>query len=143
MKMKNFKILISLVTIVLAILVIGNVITLAAEPTKITSSGNSNTTTITPIGSATNTNNNSNTANTNTNTNTLENVVSGTVSIANTNSADTNTNTNGARNTSSYVSTNTSKLPYAGTASSSLIILAIAFAASAIYAYKKVTDYNL
>ena len=36
----------------------------------------------------------------------------------------------------------TAKLPYAGT-NSSVVVVVIALAASAIYAYKKVSDYNI
>ena len=47
-----------------------------------------------------------------------------------------------AVNSSTYEKANTTKLPYAGT-NSSMIFVVLAFAASAIYAYKKVSDYNV
>ena len=145
MKMSKSKMLISLVTVVLAILVIGNVISLATEITPITSSGSGNTSSgnVTQIGA---TNTNSNTDNTNTNKNSNTNVNASNTNTGNlvgATNTNRNTNTNTNSNTSSYASTNSSKLPYAGTNGSSIVILAVAFGLSAIYAYKKVTDYNV
>ena len=65
--------------------------------------------------------------NTNTNTNTNNN---------------TNTNTNTNRNTSNNANTNSSKLPQTGIEDYSIGIMIIICIASAIYAYKKVRDYN-
>lgn len=139
MKMSKSKILVSLVVIVLAIAVVGNIISLAAEPVQITSNGSSAT-----DGNTENKNTNTNT-NSNTNSNTdVVGKATNTNNNTNTNkNTNTNTNSNTNTKTSNYESTNSSKLPYAGTAGSSVVILAVAFAASAIYAYKKVTDYNV
>ncbi len=70
--------------------------------------------------------NNSNT-NTNTNTNTNNN---------------TNTNTNNNTNTNRNANTNSSKLPQTGIQDYTIGIMIIICIASAIYAYKKVKDYN-
>ena len=156
--MSKSKILFSLIVLVLAIALVGNVISLATEPTQITSSSNSTPITTTQIG-ASNTSGNTNT-NTNTNTNAIGNVNISTsiVSATNTNTnkntntnsntnvntnSNTNSNTNTNKSSSNYATNKTGKLPYAGTSSSSIIILGIAFALSAVYAYKKVKDYNI
>lgn len=132
LKMLREKVLVSLVVVLLVAVTIGNVVSLATEPTVTINptAGNNVGVTIT-------TDNNKNT-NSNTNTNSL----SATVGATNTNKA--NTNTNKAANTNK-ANTNTnkaSKLPYAG-ADSSLVVVVIALAASAVYAYKKVSDYNI
>ena len=136
LKMLREKVLVSLVVVLLVAVTIGNVVSLATEPTVTINptAGNNVGVTIT-------TDNNKNT-NANTNTNTNTNSLSATVGAANTNKA--NTNTNKAANTNK-ANTNTnkaSKLPYAG-ADSSLVVVVIALAASAVYAYKKVSDYNI
>lgn len=136
LKMLREKVLVSLVVVLLVAVTIGNVVSLATEPTVTINptAGNNVGVTIT-------TDNNKNT-NANTNSNTNTNSLSATVGAANTNKA--NTNTNKAANTNK-ANTNTnkaSKLPYAG-ADSSLVVVVIALAASAVYAYKKVSDYNI
>lgn len=130
LKMLREKVLVSLVVVLLVAVTIGNVVSLATEPTVTI-----NPTTGNNVGVTITTDSNKNT---NANTNSL----SATVGAANTNKA--NTNTNKAANTNK-ANTNTnkaSKLPYAG-ADSSLVVVVIALAASAVYAYKKVTDYNI
>ena len=140
LKMLREKVLVSLVVVLLVAVTIGNVVSLATEPTVTI-----NPTTGNNVGVTITTDNNKNTnanTNSNTNSNTNTNSLSATVGAANTNKA--NTNTNKAANTNK-ANTNTnkaSKLPYAG-ADSSLVVVVIALAASAVYAYKKVSDYNI
>lgn len=132
------KKLLSVISIVLLILVISSVSSLATEL-----SANNTQTESDPVQiGATNTNK----SNTNTNTNKAN-------TTSNTNKINTTTNTNKSNvvgatnktNTTSYnSSTNSSKLPYAGSANTtSIVLIAIAFVGSAVYAYKKVTDYNV
>ncbi len=125
---KKGKILVSLVVLTLIISVFGSLKSLATE---ITAGNTSGATVITPI-----------TAGKNNTANTIS--ITGTVTNKTTNSTVNNTVNNvvNKANTSSYEKTNTSKLPYAGTNSTG-IFMVIAFAASAIYAYKKVTEYNV
>lgn len=125
---KKEKILMSLIVLMLVVCVFGSVHSLATE---ITATNKVNTTVITPI---TATNTSTNTTQNKTNTANLVSI-SGTV----------NNKTNNATNSSKYnnvTKTNSTNLPYAGT-DSSLIFVVIAFAASAIYAYKKVSEYNV
>lgn len=132
MNLKKEKILVSLVVITLITLVFGSIYSLASTPLiQGGSSSDGNTT-----GAVNNTTDNTaNAASNNTSA-----IVGSTVNNTNntTNSTSNNTTNNTARNTS----TNTSKLPYAGT-SSSVIFIVIALAISALYAYKKVSDYNV
>lgn len=140
------KKLLSVISIVLLILVMCSVNALATELNSTEDEGTANR--VQQIG-ATNTNKSNNKAsNTNKATNKTvdredneveKNVVG---STNKTNSNKTNTNTN-KTNTSNYNSTGSSKLPYAGTGTTSVVLIALAFAGSAVYAYKKVTDYNL
>ena len=135
LKLLKEKVLVSLVVVLLVALVIGNVASLATEPTVTINAGATNTNKaatpgvqITATGST-----NTNKANTNSNTESISATVGATNNTAkNTNKASTNTN---KANT-------TAKLPYAG-AESSVAIVVIALAASAIYEYKKVSDYNI
>ena len=138
------KKLLSVISILLLILVSGSVSSLATE---LNSDNEAESGTV-QIGS---TNSNKSSSNTNkANTSKVNaaknNVEENAVGATNTNKNKTNTNTNKA-NTSSYNSTNSSsnssKLPYAGTSTTSVVLIAIAFIGSAIYAYKKVSDYNL
>ena len=141
--MKKF---LSVISIVLLILVVCSVSYLATEPNA--EDGEEATNKIQTIGS-TNTNKSKNNTNTNKATNkTVDrednevetNVVGSTNKSKNENKTNTNTN----KNTSNYNSTTGSnKLPYAGTGTTSVVLIALAFAGSAVYAYKKVTDYNL
>lgn len=125
-KLRKEKFLVSLVVIVLIALVIGNVSSLATEQLK----ANTNTTiTAKPV------NNTAGSVNTNTNSNTNSNSVPATVNSTQNNTVN---NTNSARN--SYV--NSSSLPYAGS-NSSVVFIVIALVVSAIYAYKKITEYNV
>lgn len=131
-KLKKEKILVSLVVIALVACVFGNVASLATAPI-IANTGSGNT-----VGTANNTANNS--AN-NANVGSISATVgSGNNTTNNTaNNTVNNTNTN---RTTNNTSTNSSRLPYAGT-DSSVVFIVIALVASALYAYKKVSDYNV
>lgn len=137
------KKLLGIVSIVLLILVIGSVNSLATELSATNENTGAGTVQIGASSnkSTNNTNTNKSTNNTNTNKNTTaigSNVVG---SSKNTNTNKTNTNTNASKYNST--STNSSSLPYAGTSTTSIVLVAIAFAGSAVYAYKKVSDYNV
>lgn len=141
LKLKKEKILASLIAVVMVALVIGNVYSLATEGN--TSSGG--TISLTSTG---NTNSNKST-NTNVSGNTdadLGAEVGATNRSGNTNrNTNTNTNTNSNTNSSRYGNNSnsaSSRLPYAGS-NTSIIFIVIALGASAIYAYKKVSDYNV
>ncbi len=126
---RKSQILLSIVVIALLFVLLGNVHSLATE------AGSSNTVTITATTQNTSTTDNtSNTAN-----------VSGTSNISSIVSASGNSANQTANNTSTYNNTTTSNssgLPYTGT-NSKTILLVVVFGISAIYAYKKVSDYNV
>lgn len=136
-KLVNEKVLVSLILMALVVFTIGTVSSQATSPIIAATTSGSNTA--------------DNAAASNTNTNGTvsigasvgaANTANNTATNTNTNKTNTNTNTN-KTNTSSYTNTNSvNKLPYAG-ANPSLIIVVIALAGSAVYAYKKVTDYNM
>lgn len=145
LKLKKEKILVSLIAIVMIALVVGNVYSLATEDNNegsgsltLTNTSKNNTAntsnkatnnaennTAGNIGADVGATNKDNKAN-NTTNNTTNNVVN------NTNSSRNNTNKNAA----------TTGLPYAGS-NSSIIFIVIALGVSAVYAYKKVSDYNV
>ena len=111
----------------MVVLAVGNVTSLATAPTITATGGNNKNT----INAALSSNNAANVG------------ASEAVSAGVNNTNKTNTNTN-KTNSSNYNSSNgSSKLPYAGTGTTSVVLIALAFAGSAVYAYKKVTDYNL
>lgn len=125
--LKKGKLLVSLVMLMLIVWTVGSVSSLA---TDIAGSNTTNTPVIQTITAApanNTTNNTTNNAVNNTNTNIQS--ISGTVK-------------NNTVNSSSYNTTNSTRLPYAGS-NSSVIFIVLAFAASAVYAYKKVTEYNV
>ena len=127
--LKKEKILISLVIITLMVLVFGSISSLATELTATNATQNKITI------QAASSNNTAANNSTNTNTNTNSATISGTVNAVG--------NSTNKTNTSNYNSTtNSTKLPYAGT-NSSVVFIVIGFAASALYAYKKVSDYNV
>lgn len=129
---RKSKILLSLIAIILMIVLFGNVYSLA------TSDNGSNTVTITATTDNTSgTNNTTNTNNTNTNTNSNTNTNVAPISATANN---TTNNTSTYNNTNS--TSNSSSLPYTGT-NSKTILLVVVFAISAVYAYKKVSDYNV
>lgn len=118
------KVLVSLIVITLLVVAFGSINSLATSITADVNSGNS-------VGTITISGNTASASNTQKN-DTVNNVVNNVV--------------NRITNSSSYNTTNTntvkSSLPYAGTNSSAIFVV-IALAISAIYAYRKVSDYNL
>ncbi len=126
---RKSRILLSIAIIALIFVLLGNSYSLATE--------GGNTVTITATTENTGSSDNTNT-NTDTNTNTNVNAVSNVTSIV-------SSNNNTANNTSTYntsnTTTNTSSLPHTGT-DSKTVLLVVVFALSAVYAYKKVNDYN-
>lgn len=127
------KILVSLVVITLLAITFGSVKSLATQPivanvTTSTTPANNTTGAVTIT--------------------TSNNTVSNTANTAANNTVATNNATNNAvnkiTNTSSYNTTNTTKksLPYAGT-DSTIVFIVLALVISAVYAYKKVLDYNI
>lgn len=124
LKLRKEKLLVSLIVILMIVLAIGNVTSLATS-TQITATTNSalssnNSTNIGATESVTATGNNTNKSNNTANTN------------------KTNTNNTNKSNTNRVGNS----LPYAGT-NGTIIFVVIALAASAVYAYKKVSDYNI
>lgn len=137
LKSVKVKVLVSLVLVVMVAMVVGNVVSLATEPTLTINTGNSVGVQITT--------GNTNTENKASNTNTKGTSISATVGATNNAAKNTNVNANTNKTTNTNKATNTNKtakLPYAGT-NSSVVVVVIALAASAIYAYKKVSDYNI
>lgn len=136
-KVMKKKILISLIAMIMVALVVGNICSLATDGTS-----GSGTLTLTETGNSIK--NTANTASDNTTGNTAADV-SAEVGATNTNSANTTSN-NTVKNTNSsrYNNTNavSSGLPYAGS-NTSIIFIVIALVVSAVYAYKKVSDYNV
>lgn len=136
---KKSKILLSLIAILLMVALCGNVYSLATE---------GNTVTITATTDNTSASQNTNTKNTNTNTNSSTNITPIVSSSGNNTANNTTNNTanNATNNASTYNNTNatsnSSGLPYTGTNSSAIVFI-IVFALSAVYAYKKVSDYNV
>lgn len=141
---RKSRILLSLMVGILTMVLFGNVYSLATD-----TSNTSNTAPLTITAStADNTNaaaTNTNTANVNNSINT-SNVAAPTTNTNNTNK-NTNTNTNNTNNASTYNNANTvkntTKLPRTGSNNSKAILLIVVFAISAVYAYKKVSDYNM
>ncbi len=125
--LKNEKFLVSLVVVTLFALVLGTLTSFATEVSNDNTSAG--TIKITPTTSSTAANNTANTvaAVNNTANNTANRVVNNT----------TNNSSNYNKST-----TNSSSLPYAG-ASTSVVFVIVGLAASALYAYKKVSDYNV
>lgn len=131
LKMRKKKILLSLIVLAVLTVLFGSIISDATEITT----NSTGTTTITANTAGTNTGSVSINANTNTNTNTNTNVsaINSTVSTYSNSSANTNANTS-----------STTGLPYAGAGNiMGAVVLALVFVGSAVYAYKKVTDYNV
>ena len=129
LKLKKEKILVSLITILMIVLVVGNVYSLATDSNtgiQLTQSNNNTA----------NTNKASNTANTNAN-------IGAEVGATNTNSSKNNTSNtnkvsnNAVKNTNTNTNSSASKLPYAGS-NTSIIFIVVALGVSAVYAYKKV-----
>lgn len=143
---RKSRILLSLTIGILMMVLFGNVYSLATDtntsnttPMTITASTADNTN-----ASATNTNN-TNTANVSNTGNTAN--VAAPITNTNTNrNTNTNTNTNNTNNNvSTYNNTvkNATNLPRTGSNNSKAILMIVVFAISAVYAYKKVSDYNM
>lgn len=126
--LKKVKILVSLFMIML---VVWTAFSDSSFATDITANTSANNTLVITTITASPVNNTANTANKVTNTNVT--TISGTV-----NTVKNTTNTNSSR----YETTNSTKLPYAGS-NTSIIFVVLAFVASAAYAYKKVSEYNV
>lgn len=136
--MKKEKILVSLIVAILVALVIGNVSSLATDLTDT----DKKTGTIKPTNTAS-----QNEEKEDKDTNKANTV--GAVKDDKDNNTNKNTNTNINTNTNKSKTSNTAnntnsvgKLPYAGS-NTSLVFVVIALVASALYAYKKVSDYNV
>lgn len=131
--MRKSKIVTSLILIACVVFILGTIAVYADTTTP---------TTITTIttNSGNNTTNNAveNTAG-NTTNNTTNNTANGITTIGGTNNS-----ANTANRVSSYNSstTSTEDLPYTGT-NYSIVFVIVALGISAVYAYKKVTDYNV
>lgn len=138
---RKSKILLSLFAICLVMVLFGNLYSLATEDNT---AGN-NPVTITPT---TNENVGQGANNTNTGNNTANKasiVATSGNNTANNSSISNNTNNTANNNTSVYNTNNTSNsshLPYTGTNSKAMLLIVV-FALSAVYAYKKVSDYNV
>lgn len=130
--MRKEKLLVSIVIMMLIFMISviptfaasasNNVVTITANPTNNTSTADDENTA---------NDNSSNNANTN-----------ATQITPNTNSASTYNNLT-TPTTNSTNTTKSDELPYTGTSGHVIIFVIIAFVASAIFAYKKVTDYNI
>lgn len=143
LKLKKEKILVSLIAIVMVALVVGNVYSLATEGNT---AGSGVSLTMTGENTANTANKASNNATANTDADVGAEVGATNSSKNNTaNKTTNNTTNNTAKNTNSAknnTNTATSGLPYAGS-NTSIIFIVIALVASAVYAYKKVSDYNV
>ena len=126
LKLIKEKMLVSLVVIMLAVMVFGSVSSLATV-IKPTNTNTTNTSADNTVGAA-----KDNITNTNTN---KANAISSSVNAI-----------SNKTNTTKYSNTNTnksaSKLPYAGS-NTSIVFVVVALGLSAVYAYKKVSDYNI
>lgn len=146
LKVKKNKILVSLVAIIMVVLVVGNIYSLATENEGTGGAIGLTETNKTNTNKSANTNKASNnTANTNSDGNLGAEVgATNTNRNSNTKKASNNTsNTNNAsKNSTKNTNAATSNLPYAGS-NTSIIFIVIALGASAVYAYKKVSDYNI
>lgn len=142
-KLIKEKFLVSLVVIVMLVLAVGSVNSLATSPLIPTNSASKNNT----AGDALTNNNTADVGATdsvgagpnssNTNSNRSRN------NTTNTNTSNkTNTNTNKAKSNTENESSSGKKLPYAGT-NGTVVFVVVALALSAVYAYKKVSDYNI
>ena len=127
--MKSLKKFLTVLLIVTFLVVTANVVLATEyenETVFIQDEGNNNTNANSLFGN--------NTTNNNTTNNTVNNTINNTVNNV------TNNNTNNA-NSSTY---NSSNLPKAGSTDSFVVIaIIVAFGASALYAYKKIRDYNI
>ncbi len=124
-KLRKEKLLVSLIVILMVVLAIGNVTSLATAPTITATGGN-----------------NKNTINAALSSNNAANVGASESVSAGVNNSSNKTNTNKTNSNKTNTNRVSSSLPYAGT-SGTVVFVVVALAASAIYAYKKVSDYNI
>ncbi len=140
-KLRKEKFLVSLVLIVLITFVFASISSLVSATEGQQLVADTNTTSTNEESGAVN--NATTTENTNSNTNGT--LIPATVGSPSANNTVNNTNTNTSSNTNA-TNSNTNKvsssLPYAGSGSS-MVFVTIALVASALYAYKKVSDYNV
>ena len=142
MKMKKEKLFVSLIMVLVVILMVGTVNSFATE---LTVSVDDEETEAVENKAANTIGATIKASNTAKKTNTTKNTV--TKNTANTANKVTNKVTNKVNNTANKVSnyankTETSSLPYAGS-DSTIILVVAALGISAVYAYKKVVDYNI
>ncbi len=133
--MRKQKLLTSIVLVLMITLVVGNVCSLATEGSAIKITANTNTTN--------NTTNDvvSNKSETSTVNGATNNAVNNTANKT-TNNTTNNTTKNNTVNNTNLNTVRESSLPKAGT-DTTVVFLILAFVASAIYAYRKVSDYNI
>lgn len=138
MKMKKEKLFVSLIMVLVVILMVGTVNSFATELTVSVDEEETETVENKAANTIGATIKASNTAK---KTNTTKNTV--TKNTANTANKVTNKVNNTANKVSNYANkTETSSLPYAGS-DSTIILVVAALGISAVYAYKKVVDYNI
>lgn len=130
------KILLSFVAIALIFVLLGSVYSFATE----NNSGNTVTITATTDNATSNNTSNTNATNNTGNTNKTTNITSVVQNNTSNNTANNTNNTSVYNNANS--TTNSTNLPYTGTSSKTIAFVVI-FAISAVYAYKKVSDYNV
>lgn len=139
MKLRKVKLLVSLIIVLVTVFAVCNVNSLATTPTVTVKSGNSNANSVLTNDAAENTKATDEQGATK---NSANNVANTKKASNNTNTNKNETNTNKNESNTSTNSTKKSKLPYAGT-NGTVVFIVVALAASAIYAYKKVSDYNI
>lgn len=138
MKMKKEKLFVSLIMVLVVILMVGTVNSFATE---LTVSVDDEETEAVENKAANTIGATIKASNTAKKTNTTKNTV--TKNTANTANKVTNKVNNTANKVSNYANkTETSSLPYAGS-DSTIILVVVALGISAVYAYKKVVDYNI
>jgi hypothetical protein len=138
MKLRKVKLLVSLIIVLVTVSLVCNVNSLATTPAVTIKPGNSSTNS-----ALTNeaTDNTKATEEQGATKNSANNKAGNTNKASN----NTNTNSNSTNKNESNTSTNStkkSKLPYAGT-NGTVVFIVVALVASAVYAYKKVSDYNI
>lgn len=143
-KLSKKKILVCLVVAVLLASVFGSVSSLASSTNTLIVGNPTSTADDNTAGAVNNTNSNGSVPAT---VGATGNNESGNNALGNSNGANTNINSVGNTNNSSSYSANNSvanrsSLPYAGT-NSSVMFIVIVLTVSALYAYKKVSDYNV
>lgn len=126
-KLRKEKLLVSLIVVLMIALTVGNITSLATAP-QITATIGGNT--------------NKNSINSALSSNNTVNVGASEAVSADVNNTSNKTNTNKTNSNKTNTNRVSSSLPYAGT-NGTVVFVVIALAASAIYAYKKVSDYNI